>query len=668
MKQIRILPYLFIVALMGLMPQQTLAQKATSDEEAINGYIMKCNIHMKEPIVLKMADTLQELASRTKDSSALSMVPIFKLEYYRIHGNEDSLRHYVHLAKQVAFHLNRKKYYYQSCQRSIVHALESHQYSQAKKELYELNQEAIRDQSNYGLLVYYKNLYEIFASRNRYRLALSYCDTCLSLIKKDTSLNSEYCIVSFNRIGILISLKRFETALNAIREGRQHPTANTTFRGIYYAFECCVLTEMGDLEGAKLALEQTDHLLPNCYSRTAVSNAHLKYFMATKQYERALKWIEEYEANTLGEDSRIAKKVKSEVLFALGGHDKEAVQLAKEYYTRQDSLSLIEENYDESELLDAFDANLRQINESQKKIKSISTSLLIVGITAIALLIIIVFFIVRWRRRLKDGSIYTSKSLQKTREKIELKAAQSIQQSLLPASPFDKDYANIHAQIIQGTQFGGNYFDFYEYGKHVFFLVGEVYGANTVMAHVLSKIHDIVRCESRHVTTATDIVSYLNDEIFSLYKGKVTATMLMGILDVRTGILSFCNAGHTYPIELIKSGDAKVPYMIKELTPHRNARMGERGDTIFYGGNLPLKPGDKMLVYGQNILDLKDVNGNEFSYESLLTTVLTNTRASPQELVEICNKRISSFLNHETPEVDITFACIEYKGNSNKSE
>jgi len=668
MKHIRILFIILLATSASLMSPDASAQNKQQIQEAVDKYIMNCNLHVTEPVLLSMSDTLFQLAQKVNDTVATCMVPLFKMEYYRSIGQEDSMLHYLHIGKEYSVRLNCKSYYYQGLQCYIIHLLSYHRYDEARDVLIELNHEAIRDKNNYGLLTYYKNLIEIYANREKYRMAKTYCDTCIAIADRDSSLTGERFIVSFYRISMLRKLHWYDEALAAVKEGIEHPKVTPVFRGIYYAYECWIRSETGDLEGARKALDQVDQLLPNCYSRAAVSYAHIYYYKATKQYDKALQWIEEYEKNVCTGDPTFTYKEKSAVLFALGGHDAEAVRLAKAYYTHQDSIYNIEENYDDTNLLETFDANLNQLNELNTKNESMSWILYILCAVIIFIFVFLSLFHYSFFRGLRKGNYASSKTMVQAKQKLELDTFQSIQKSLLTSDHLDNDNYAIYAHMEQGSQNCNNFYHFFEYGKKAYIMMGETKGSPSKSIHVQTLIRDIARCEGRHTALATDIVRYLNQVIYNTYHGEVTATLMMGIVDFKTGVLSFCNCDHSYPIALNRSGDENVPYMIILTKPYRNPAIGASAETIFYGGDVPLKPGNKMLLYSNSLMETKDAEGNSFSDESLLTTLLTNPTVSSKEMVEICSQRALNFRNNQPFESDTTITCMEYKGSFNLSE
>jgi len=664
MKHIHILLSIILLASMSLTPQRSMAKVNKAQEEAINEYVMKCNVHIAEPELLLMTDTLQSLALRTNDSTSFCLVPLFRLEYYRKLGNEDSIMHYLHLAKRCASQFHRPQYYYIATERHISYLVKKYRYEEARKELDQLFHDAQREKSSAGLFAYYRCLHETFEVEESYRLALVYCDSCLAIIGRDTSLAKEYHSTTFDRIHILLLLKRYDEALAATRDGRNRSDNIPVFRGIYYAYECSILSKKGDLEAAGKALEQTDHLLPNCYSRTPVINAHIDYYKATKQYDKALKWIEDYEKNSSKPNPKFTQKEKSTILFALGGHDAEAVQLAKAYYTYKDSTNREDGRYDKSALYDNYDINLSQIKEAEKRTNFLKWSIIIAGLIVLLLTVSSIIFFIRTKRNLKKGKFTSLISLNKAKDRIENDVVRYIRGSLLPQENIDDKNISIHAGTIPGSLNYNDYYDFFVHDNNIYCIIGEVEGPASTSMHVISMIRNIVRCEGRHAKVATEIASYLNDEIFNIYQGNVTATMLMGIIDLKTGIMSFCNAGHSYPIGLMKSGDEETPYMVKHTSPHRNPNLGASINTVFYGGNLPLKPGDKLIQYSKNLLETEGGDGNTITEDTLVTLALTHCTETPQEMVATATDRITKFLNGKTPTNCLTIVCIEYKGDN----
>ena len=143
----------------------------------------------------------------------------------------------------------------------------------------------------------------------------------------------------------------------------------------------------------------------------------------------------------------------------------------------------------------------------------------------------------------------------------ELKVASDIQMSMLPkifpAYP-DRDDIDIFGQLTPAKAVGGDLFDFFIRDEKLFFCIGDVSGKGVPAALVMAVTRAQFRTVSAHESMPERIVTRLNDTMSEGNDSNMFVTLFVGVLDLPTGRLRYCNAGHDSPL-LIGSGIGMLP-------------------------------------------------------------------------------------------------------------
>ena len=221
-----------------------------------------------------------------------------------------------------------------------------------------------------------------------------------------------------------------------------------------------------------------------------------------------------------------------------------------------------------------------------------------VGLTLAALLVAGFAQVDRQRRRLKLSAAKTAG---------ELEAAHRIQAGILPslASVAGDARFDLDALMIPARQIGGDFFDFFKMdADHLFFAVGDVSGKGMPAALFMALGKSLCKsCALRGDHDIGAIINRANREISRDNTEMLFITLFAGILDLRSGELRFCNAGHDPPF-LLRRGAA----------PHSLKGVGGPPLCIVEDFDYPeerfqLQPGDMLCVITDGITEAMTAAG-----------------------------------------------------------
>lgn len=210
-----------------------------------------------------------------------------------------------------------------------------------------------------------------------------------------------------------------------------------------------------------------------------------------------------------------------------------------------------------------------------------------------------------------------------------------IQQGMLPTDFEERADIDVYGRLMPSKIVGGDLYDYFvrkasnDYGgidEHLFFCVGDVSGKGIPASLVMSVTTHLFRNMSRRTTNVRRICNSINATISERNTQNMFCTMFVGVLNLRTGRLDYCNAGHNPPI-LIR--DDKADFM----TPEVNIPIGVDGSTHYKSQTMYLKSGDTLFLYTDGVNEAEDVNKQLFGNEATLKAVSAASRCTSMKML-----------------------------------
>jgi hypothetical protein len=171
----------------------------------------------------------------------------------------------------------------------------------------------------------------------------------------------------------------------------------------------------------------------------------------------------------------------------------------------------------------------------------------------ITLLMLVGFFLLGFIVHRSYRNIYRLHQADMKQERIdsELHIAQQIQQSMLPKvfPPFpERNDIDIYGMLLPAREVGGDLFDFFIRDEKLFFCIGDVSGKGVPSAMVMAQVLSLFRSLMSRGNNPAHIMVSLNEVFCHHNESNMFITFFVGVLDLPTGRLRYCNAGHDLPI------------------------------------------------------------------------------------------------------------------------
>ena len=281
--------------------------------------------------------------------------------------------------------------------------------------------------------------------------------------------------------------------------------------------------------------------------------------------------------------------------------------------------------------------------------KRVGFVVMLLQILGVALLIVILYFTIKNQKELRLASD------SKTRIEGELQAASDIQSSMLPKTfpPFpSRDDIDMAAAIVPAKEVGGDLYDFYIRDEKLFFCIGDVSGKGVPASLFMAVTRSLFRSVSNHEHSPAKIVTTMNDSLSESNDASMFVTFFCGVLDMKTGHMVYCNAGHNAPIALTDR--------IGELPVDSNIPLGVMPGFAFTEQEADIRYDDAIFLYTDGVTEAENIHHELFGEERMIKVLHTRRPASEQ--MGCIADAVLKFRGEAAQSDDITVLFIHYLG------
>ena len=241
----------------------------------------------------------------------------------------------------------------------------------------------------------------------------------------------------------------------------------------------------------------------------------------------------------------------------------------------------------------------------------------------------------------------------------ELKIAHSIQMSMLPktypAYP-DRHDIDIYGQVMPAKAVGGDLYDFFIRDEKLFFCIGDVSGKGVPASLVMAVSRSLFRNIAAHTVEPQLMVKDINESLSERNETNMFVTLFVGVLDLKTFTLDYCNAGHDSPV-MIADGEATM------LPCDSNIPAGVMSGWEFTRQQTQMTAGSTIFLYTDGLNEAEDSRHQQFGMTRLVQTAKT-TEDAPRQLIDSMTEAVRQFVGQAEQSDDLTMLAIKVTNNN----
>ena len=242
--------------------------------------------------------------------------------------------------------------------------------------------------------------------------------------------------------------------------------------------------------------------------------------------------------------------------------------------------------------------------------------------------------------------------------KGDLAVAREIQQAILPRIfppfPENAEELDIAASMNAAKDVGGDFYDFFRIDEdRIGFVIADVSGKGVPAAIFMAVSRTLIRATGIRGVVPSECITYSNELLAKESANFMFVTVFYGIYNIKTGEVTYTNAGHNPPYLMKADGT------IEQLPLSKDIVVGALDDFQFSEETLQLEHGDTLLLYTDGVTEAINVNNEEFGEKRLEDTLKDVAHQNCQQIIDAVKENVSSFAGEAEQSDDITLLAIK---------
>ena len=547
--------------------------------------------------------------------------------------------------------------------------------------------DAEQKKNDYGISFAHYSLGVVYAMMHNHEEAAKAYQKSIEIMSRITPKPLQLAMVFSYYTEVLDILKRYDT-MNAVNKqwrqflmeyynyGKKENASETkTNWGYYYLSRAQAELGLGHYDEASKMLEEVHK--NTTYEGSNLSNLWMFFqaelYKRQKLYEKALS-LNELRLQQFDEESDPSevirvRKQRGEIFENLGRY-REAAQTYLDIYNISDSVNTNDTKNKLAEMSTKFHVDELKMQQAEERARQQRLSIIIIATIIVLALSIFIYFRLRSARRLKIAHekletthqelLTAYDQLEETtiaKERIEsdLRIARNIQMSMVPSTFPDRPDLDLYGSMTPAKEVGGDLYNFLirdDAPDKLYFALGDVSGKGVPASLFMAQATRLFRTLAAQQMMPAEIATQMNDALSGEDNEQgMFVTMFLGVVDLTTGHMQFCNAGHNPPI---------LGTEFIDMIP--NAPIGLFPGLEYEGEEIDDIRGRQLFIYTDGLNEAENNEKDQFGDDHLLDIMATHHFADAKETIEYLKAEVEKHREGAEPNDDLTMLCFTVKG------
>ena len=332
------------------------------------------------------------------------------------------------------------------------------------------------------------------------------------------------------------------------------------------------------------------------------------------------------------------------------GRKDSALRVAMQVYDVFDSAYTQQKKSEAAKLATIYDTEgkERRIAEQQAEISQQR----VIGLV-IAIILLTIFFVIYTLLRRRAAKRLAEMKAAQERIESELRIARDIQMSMVPSVFPEREGLDMYASMTPAKEVGGDLYGYLLEGDKLYFALGDVSGKGVPASLFMAQATRLFLTLAKQGMMPAEICSRINDALSGDdNENSMFVTFWLGLVDLTTGHLDFCNAGHNPPI----IGDGENGGEFLDMIP--NAPIGLLPGLEYEGEEIDSIKGRPLFIYTDGLNEAENPEQEQFGDDHLLDILRSTHFDNTQQVIETLKTEVEKHRNGAEPNDDLTMMCL----------
>ena len=242
----------------------------------------------------------------------------------------------------------------------------------------------------------------------------------------------------------------------------------------------------------------------------------------------------------------------------------------------------------------------------------------------------------------------------------DLSTAYRIQQKILPqnfpAFPDRKEFS-IYAEMHPAKDVGGDFYDFFLIDdNHLGFVIGDVSGKGISAAIYMAVARTMIKGIASQILDPAECLSKVNTMLIPESDLSTFVTVFYGVLDIESGVISYCNGGHNLPY-LVRNNSTVV-----QVENTSGILLGKIEPFEFETKQIQCSSGDRIVLYTDGVTEAMNESNDMYDENRLVQYLKSHQTGDIDKLVKGIIVDVLKFMGKVNQSDDVTLLSLEYRG------
>ena len=341
----------------------------------------------------------------------------------------------------------------------------------------------------------------------------------------------------------------------------------------------------------------------------------------------------------------------------LGAGRKDTVlYVARQIVENFDSAYAREKDSEAAKLATIYDTQGKERQIAEQKAELMQQR--IIGLI-VAIVLLTVFFIVYTLVRRRAAKRMAEMRAEQERIESELKIARNIQMSMVPSQFPNYEGLDMYASMIPTREVGGDLYGYVLIGDKLYFAIGDVSGKGVPASLFMAQATRLFRTLATQGMMPAEICNRMNEALSGEdNRSGMFVTFFLGLVDLKTGHLSFCNCGHNPPVICGNTSHHSPLASNSFLDMLPNVPIGIFPEHEYEGEEIEDIRNCTFFLYTDGLNEAENRQQERFGDKHLLDILCNLHFDSARQVVDALKAEVEKHRNGAEPNDDLTMMCL----------